>query len=190
MDGPLAVFSTSSWLTKVISHELSRLNELQKQINGQDLLIIGIEKSGTFFNHFIEIDTTKDGVTDKFPKQSALLLNDGYIKRNIIFSESSKPYGQDTYFGRKFFYKTASGQKIVPVVACFNEYQRNLDTANPDQFTRLADVMNLLDQLVSSRYPNSVSPLVSAHAEAAIPLNLGKRIFEDIAREIREKSKE
>ena len=190
MDGPLAVFSTSSWLTKVISHELTRLNDLQRQVNGQDLLIIGIEKSGTFFNHFIEIDTTKDGITDKFPKQSAQLLNDGYIKRNIIFSESPKPYGQDTYFGRKLFYKAASGQKIVPVVACFNEYQRNLDTANPDQFTRLADVMNLLDQLVSSRYPNSVSPLVSAHAEAAIPLNLGKRIFEDIAREIREKSKE
>lgn len=190
MDGPLAVFSTSSWLTKVISHELTRLNDLQRRVNGQDLLIIGIEKSGTFFNHFIEIDTTKDGVTDKFPKQSALLLNDGYIKRNIIFSESVKPYGQDTYFGRKLFYKAASGQKIVPVIACFNEYQRNLDTANPDQFTRLADVMNLLDQLVSSRYPNSVSPLVSAHAEAAIPLNLGKRIFEDIAKEIREKSKE
>lgn len=190
MDGPLAVFSTSSWLTKVISHELSRINELQKKVNGQDLLIVGIEKSGTFFNHFIEIDTTKDGITDKFPKQSALLLNDGYIKRNIIFSESAKPYGQDTYFGRKLFYKAASGQKIVPVIACFNDYQKNLDTSNPDQFTRLADVMNLLDQLVSSRYPNSVSPLVSAHAEAAIPLNLGKRIFEDIAREIREKSKE
>jgi len=189
MDGPLAVFSTSSWLTKVISHELNRINELQRKINGQDLLIIGIEKSGTFFNHFIEIDTTKDGVSDKFPKQSAFLLTDGYIKRNIIFSESTKPYGQDTYFGRKLFYKTASGQKIVSVVACFNDYQKNIDTANPDQFTRLADVMNLLDKLVSSRYQNSVSPLVSAHAEAAIPLNLGKRIFEDIAREIREQSK-
>ena len=188
MDGPLAVFSTSSWLTKVIEVELRRLNDLQKQINGQDLLIIGIEKSGTFFNHFLEIDTTKDGITDKFPKQSALLLTDDYIKRNIIFSESTKPYGQDTYFGRKFFYKAASGQKIVPVVAYFNDHQKNLTTANPDQFTRLADVMNLIDQLVSSRYPNSVSPLVSAHAEAAIPLNLGKRIFEDIAREIREKS--
>ncbi len=48
--------------------------------------------------------------------------------------------------------------------------------------------MNTLDELVSSRYPNSVSPLVSAHAEAAIPLNLGKRIFDDISREIRAKS--
>lgn len=189
MDGPLAVFSTSSWLTKVINYELTRINKLQKEINDQDLLIIGIEKSGTFANHFLEIDTTKDGITDNFPKQSALLLDDGYIKRNIIFSESTKQYGQDTYFGRKLFYKTASGQKIVTVIACYNEHQRNMLTANPDQFSRLADVMNLLDKLVSSRYPNSVSPLVSAHAEAAIPLNLGKRIFEDIAREIREKSK-
>ncbi|MBM2814208.1 MAG: hypothetical protein HW421_970 [Ignavibacteria bacterium] len=190
MDGPLAVFSTSSWLTKVIEEELIRINNLQKQINGQDLIIIGIEKSGTFFNHFIDIDTTKDGISNKFPAQSALLLNDDYIKRNIIFSDSKKPYGQDTYFGRKFFYKTLSGQKLVPVVAFFTNYQKNLKTAKPDQFSRLADVMQLLDQLVSSRYPNSVSPLVSAHSEAAIPLNLGKRIFEDIAKEIREKSKE
>lgn len=188
MDGPLAVFSTSSWLTKAISHELSRINDLQKKVNGQDLLIVGIEKSGTFFNHFVELDTTKDGGADKFPKQSALLLDDRYIKRNIIFSESGKQYGKDTYFGRKFFYKAASGQIIVPVVACFNDYQRDLDTAKSDQFTRLGDVMALLDQLVSSRHPNSVSPLISAHAEAAIPLNLGKRIFEDIAKEIREKS--
>ncbi|MFV5501104.1 DNA double-strand break repair nuclease NurA [Acinetobacter towneri] len=188
MDGPLAVFSTSSWLTKVIDHELIRINELQKKINGQDLFIIGIEKSGNFFNHFLELDTTRDGNVDKFPNQSALLLNDAYIKDNIIFSKSTKPYGQDTYFGRKLFYKTVAGHKIVPVVACYNDQHKNLDTANPSQFSRLADIMNLLDQLVSSRYPNSISPLVSAHAEAAIPLNLGKRIFEDIAREIREKS--
>ncbi|WP_242920787.1 DNA double-strand break repair nuclease NurA [Pontibacter liquoris] len=189
MDGPLAVFSTSSWLAKVVSLELTRINELQKKINGQDLLIVGIEKSGTFFNHFAEIDTTRDGINDNFPKQSALLLSDGYIKRNIIFSKSTKPYGQDTYFGRKFFYKASSGQIIVAVVTCFTDYQSDLVTAKPDQFTRLADVMNLIDKLASNRYPNSISPLISAHAEAAIPMNIGKRIFEDIAKEIREKSK-
>lgn len=185
MDGPLAVFSTSSWLTKVISYELSRINALQKEINNTDLLVLGIEKSGTFFNHFQEIDTTKDGIKDKFPKQSAFLLKDSYIKKNIIYSESTKPYGQDTYFGRKFFYKAKSGQRIVPVLACYDNAQKNILTSNINQFSRLGDVMNLLDKLVSNRYPNSVSPLISAHAEAAIPLNLGKRIFEDIAREIR-----
>lgn len=189
MDGPLACFSTWSWLNKPIISELSRINELQKKISGKDLLIIGIEKSGTFYNHFDEIDTTVDGTSDKFPNQAAFLLSDGYIKRNIVFSEGSKhQYGEDIYFGRKLFYKTKTGYKVVPVIATFDKYQQDLTTANPDQFPRLADLMNLLDELVSSRYPNSVSPLVSAHAEAAIPLNLGKRIFEDIAREIREKS--
>ena len=185
MDGPLAVFSTSSWLTKVISYELERINTIQREINNSDLLILGIEKSGTFFNHFQEIDTTKDGIEDKFPKQSAFLLKDSYIKQNIIYSESTKPYGQDTYFGRKFFYKAKSGQRIVPVLACYTDTQKDISTANTYQFSRLGDVMSLLDSLVSSRHPNSVSPLISAHAEAAIPLNLGKRIFEDIAREIR-----
>jgi hypothetical protein len=162
---------------------------LQRQLNGQDLLIIGIEKTGTFVNHFEAIDTTKDGISDKFPKQSALLLDDNYIKKNIIFRESDKPYGQDTYFGRKFFYKTELGQRIVASVATYSEEQSNIRTANPNQFSRLADVMNLLDKLFSSRYPDALSPLVSAHAEAAIPLNLGKRIFDEIAREIRENSK-
>ena len=94
--------------------------------------------------------------------------------------------GQDTYFGRKFFYKAKSGQRIVPVLACYSDTQKNILTSNVNQFSRLGDVMNLLDMLVSSRHPNSVSPLISAHAEAAIPLNLGKRIFEDIARKIRD----
>lgn len=196
VDGPLAVFSTSSWLTKPILFELNRINELQKKINGQDMLIIGIEKSGTFLIHLVDLDTKIDGSSDLFPKQSAFLLGDNYIKKCIRFSDSDKPYGLDTYFGRKIFYKTLSGQLIVPNIAHlrdFGTYEENkefLKSTNISCFPRLGDVMDLLDQLVSSRYPNSVSPLVSAHAEAAIPLNLGKRIFEDIAREIREKSKE
>ncbi|OQY55073.1 MAG: nuclease [Candidatus Parabeggiatoa sp. nov. 2] len=188
LDGPLAVFSTSSWLTKSIIDELRRLNELAKKVNHQELLILGIEKSGTFVNHFEDIDTTKEGISDHFPNQSALLLDDEYIKKNIIFSESEKPYGQDTYFGRKFFYKTSLGYRIVPSIAFFSEYQQDLKTAFPNQFSRLADIMNLLNQVVSSRYKNSVSPLISAHAEAAIPLNLGRSIFEEMARELRGKS--
>lgn len=188
MDGPLAVFSTSSWLTKTIIDELKRINALAKAVNHQDLIILGIEKSGTFVNHFEDLDTSKTGVKDTFPRQSALLLDDTYIKKNVIFSESQKPYGQDTYFGRKLFYKTLSGYRIVPSIAFLNEQQQNLSTANPNQFTRLVDVMSLLDQVVSCRFENSVFPLITAHAEASIPLNLGKRIFEDIAREIREQS--
>jgi len=189
LDGSLAVFSTSSWLTKSISEELKRINEKQKQITGKDLLILGVEKSGQFVNHFQAIDTDKEGGKDKFPIQTALLLDNAYISRNIVFGDpNKKEYGKDTYFGRKFFYKTLTGYKVVASIATFSNDQQKLKTALPNQFPRLVDAMNLLDQVTSNRYPNSVTPLISAHAEAAIPLNLGKRLFEDIAKEIRNRS--
>ncbi|HQU93694.1 MAG TPA: DNA double-strand break repair nuclease NurA [Pyrinomonadaceae bacterium] len=196
VDGPLAVFSTSAWLSKPIAAELKRINEAQKVINGNDMLIIGIEKSGTFFNHFVDLDTAKDGTPDWFPRSHALLLNDPYIKKHIRFSDSDKPYGIDTYFGRKIFYKAKSGQILVANLAHFrtpkNDAAGRAYFASDElaSFPRLRDATALLDKLVSNRYPNSVSPLVSAHAEAAIPMNLGKRIFDDIAREIRRRSEE
>lgn len=188
LDGPLAAFSTASWIAKPIIDELQRINNIANKKNGQDLIILGIEKTGSFFNHFEEIDISDTGEKDIFPRQTALLLFEDYIRKNIIFSESNKTYGQDTYFGRKFFYKTSNGYRIVPSLAFYNPEQQDIRTANAEQFPRLADVMSILDQLVSSRFPHSVIPLISAHAEAAIPLNLGKKIFEDIAREISNQS--
>jgi hypothetical protein len=95
---------------------------------------------------------------------------------------------EDTAFGRKFFYKTKAGYRVVASLATYNNYQSNTQTSFPAQFPRLADVVGLLDKLVSSRYENSVTPLAAAHAEAAIPLNLGKSIFEEIARQINTQS--
>jgi hypothetical protein len=187
MDGPLAVFSTASWLAKPITEELNRINEKGKKLRADDvdLIIIGIEKTGAFVNHFDELDIDKDGAPAKFKPQSLFLLDDDYIKNNIVFSASKdKTYGQDTYYGRKFFYKNSSGYKIVGTVAFFNDYQKNIKKAKVDQFPRIADVMTVLDQLSSSMYKNSISPLITAHAEASIPLNLGKKILETLAREL------
>lgn len=189
LDGPLACFSTWSWLNKSIITELDRINTAQKDYTSRDLLIIGIEKSGTFFNHFEMIDTGENKESDMFPHQSALLLDDQYIKKNIIFSLSGTQYGKDVYFGRKLFYKTKSGYRIVANVVTLDKYQRDLETALASQYARLSDLMKFLDDSVSSRYPNSLSPLVSAHAEAAIPLNIGGKIFEEIAREIKSRGK-
>lgn len=189
MDGPLACFSTWSWLNKPIIKEIRRINRKYKEkCGGEDLLIIGIEKSGTFFEHFKALDTSPSGAPGQFPACAAFLLTDDYIKKNIIFSQSNKLYGEDTYFGRKIFYKTMNGYMIVVVVATFSDYQQDLTTANLDQFPRMYDLMDHIDSMVSSRYPNSISPLISAHAEAAVPLNLGRRIFDKIAQEIRESS--
>jgi len=187
MDGPLAVFSVSAWLVKFIEKEIRRINELQKRFTGNDLMIIGLEKSGRFVEHFIDLDTSPEGHEDMIPDNSAFLLNDDYIKNNIIFSKSPKPYGKDTCFGRKFFFKTKNGYRLVPQLACYSDAQKDITTANVSQFPRLNDACALLNDLISRRYPNSINPLISAHAEAAIPLTLGKKMFEEIAQELRER---
>ncbi len=186
MEGSLTVFSTASWLAKPFREELERINKKVRENSNQDLLILGVERTGNFVNHFADIDTKKDGAEDNFPNQSVFLPTNDYIKKNIVLNDNPDfVYLEDTAFGRKFFYKTKAGFRVVPSIATYNEYQRNPLIAAEKQFPRLADCLILLDKLVSSRYENSVMPLATAHAEAAIPLNIGKRIFDDIAKQIR-----
>jgi hypothetical protein len=185
LDGPLAVFGHPAWLSQAIREELYRINEVVRRLTGGlDILWLGIEKTGQFVQHFEDLDQQEGGSSGNIPRQTAVLLDDAYIKRHIIFSQSDKPYGQDTYFGRKIFYKTRSGARIVASLPFLNEDQRDMTRADPDQYPRLADALGLIDQLVSSRYPNALAPLVAAHAEAAIPLNLGNQVLQRLAREL------
>jgi hypothetical protein len=189
IEGPLAVFSTASWLAIPIRSELARINAKVREELNNDLVILGIERTGNFVNHFEAIDTKKDGTDENFPKRSAFLLTNDYIKNNIVINDRPDYiYLKDTAYGRKFFYKTSAGYRTVCSIATYNAFQSNTETGFTSQFPRLADVLMLLDKLVSSRYENSVTPLAAAHAEAVIPLNLGKKIFEDIAREIQQQS--
>src|SRR6185437_10176151 len=64
----------------------------------------------------------------RFQPRDYLLLTDRYIKDRIIFSDSPKQYGLDTYFGRKFFYKTQSGARIVASIPFLDQEQDTLET--------------------------------------------------------------
>ena len=182
MDGPLAMYGTPAWISTPIRGELKRLNDAQKPLTGVDMMILGIEKSGSFARHFEMIDTNEGG-TPRFAAGRFLLLDDKYIRAHIVPSTEDRQYGGNTYFGRKLLYKSALGHRLVVNVACLTDEQFDLKlTAHPDQFPRLADALSLLDEVSSNMYPNSVSPLIAANAEAAIPLHLGQNILEDIAR--------
>ncbi len=181
LDGPLAQFGPPAWLSAAISAELKRLNTIVREKTGNDLLIVGIEKTGNFVAHFEEIDQTETPGESRFPNRSYLLLTDRYIKERIAYSESEKRFGVDTYFGRKFFYKAASGAKIVASIPFLNEEQDTLDTDNVSLYPQFGPLCALLDKLVSSRLENAVSPIMAAHSHAAIPLHLGSKVLKRLA---------
>lgn len=180
VDGPLALFGPPAWLSAAISTELQRLNLVVRQQTGNDIVIVGIEKTGNFVAHFEEIDKREDG-SAFFGPGTYFLPTDKYIKERVIFSESDKRYGADTYFGRKFFYKTQSGARIVANIPFLTAEQDSLLTDEPVVFPRFATVCALLDKLVTSRFPNALAPIVSAHAQASIPLHLGQKVLRQLA---------
>ena len=74
IDGPLAVFGSPAWLHSAIREELYLINDAVKSVTGQDLLIIGIEKSGVFVDHFERSDQSKHGEQGEFPRQNVSLF--------------------------------------------------------------------------------------------------------------------
>lgn len=186
MDGPLAVFGQPAWISQAINKELERLNNILRAATGSDMLIIGVEKTGFFVEHFETLCKAADKGLIPLPikPQTALLLTDDYIKKQVIFSDGKKPYGEQTYFGRKFFYRTKSGARLVATLPYFDRTHKDLTTAFPSQFPRLADALNVFDELISSQYPNALLPLTLAHSQAAIPLRHGVRVLERLAREL------
>ena len=148
----------------------------------QDLLILGIEKSGAFVQHFEEIDQTETPGQQLFASRQYMLLTDRYIKERIMQSDSHKRYGEDTYFGRKFFYKAQSEARIVASIPFLSDVQDTIDSDDISLYPQFAAVCTLLDRVVSSRYANAVSPLIAANAQAAIPLQLGSKVLTQLAR--------
>ncbi len=183
LDGPLAVFGHPAWLSAAISTELKRINTKVHAATGEDLMILGIEKTGEFVAHFEQIDRTDTPGEQRFTPGTYLLPTDAYIKERVIFSDSPKRYGLDTYFGRKFLYKSRRGSRIVASLPFLSDVQDTLDGDDAAAvFPNFGTACALIDKLASSRFQNALTPLVSAHAQAAIPLHLGAKVLEQLAR--------
>jgi hypothetical protein len=187
LDGPLAVFGPPAWLSAAIRKELERINTRFREATGNDLIVVGIEKSGNFVLHFEDLDKREDG-SQHFSPRTYFLPTDTYIKQRIIFSDSPKQYGFQTYFGRKFFYKAASGARIVASIPFLRAEQDTLETDEPSAFPQFGTVCELLDKLVTSQFANALAPLVSAHAQAAIPLHLGQKVLKQLAQALMPRS--
>lgn len=182
LDGPLAIFGHPAWLQYAIQKELQRLNGIARSRNGQDIALVGIEKGGAFAEHLLMLDQKANGTPNKIEAGTLFLIDDKYIKENIIMSASDRPYGDQTYFGRKFFYKSKNGALVVGSTPYLHDGDDDLSRAEEGQHPRLADIVKLLDALISSRYPNATVPLVEAHAQAAIARGLNAQIIERLTK--------
>lgn len=182
LDGPLAMFGHTAWLTKNIKDELKRINTIVRDETGQDMALFGLEKSGQFVAHFEDIDWCDgSGPRGKIPNGTVIAPTKRYVHRNIVFRpDNAKPHGKDTYFGRKILYKTRSSNHAVLNCAMLNDASDDFDRNDPSCYPRLGDILDIMDHLSTYLYQDGFMPLVRAHAHAAIPLQKGTDILSSL----------
>jgi hypothetical protein len=189
VEGPLAVFGPPAWLSAAIRAEMKALNAKVRNATGNDMMIVGIETSGSFVTHFEEIDQSETPGVLRFKPRDYFMPTDQYIRERILPSDSTRRYGEQTYFGRKFFYKTRSGARIVANIPFLSEEQDTLKSSDIELYPQFGRICSVLDRLASSQATNTLSPIISAHAHAAIPIKIGKHVLQQLARTLMEQNR-
>ncbi|MYA12019.1 MAG: hypothetical protein F4Z32_11230 [Gemmatimonadetes bacterium] len=173
LDGPLAAFSTIAVLQPGVLGELHRIDRL---LSPGRLLVMSAVKTGTFVQHFSELDEAP-APDSRIPRGTAFLPDDDYIRENIIARTTDQPWGQITYFGRPLVVKTRDGQRLFLNLA---QPGAELPLTNQPRPAVLNEAIATADRLGVGLH--EFLPLRRAHAKAAIPLRIGTAIIESLAR--------
>lgn len=185
LDGPLSLFNYAAWFSQAIAEELIRINEKN------ELLVVGVEKTGHFVEHLMDLDGVYHEEDKALTPGTLFFLNDNYIKKFIKLSgNSDEAYGSSAYFGKKMYYKNHRNDLFVINYAYINhkdkdEYLNEKNTKEyVDMQTRMRDLVWILEKFSSTRYKNALSFVSMAHESASISNGyFGKRVIESFVKD-------
>jgi hypothetical protein len=175
-DGPLAFFGTVSPLSKPM-RELASFLATRPETNGTPsplLNVVGLEKSGPFVEHAIQIE-------DRLEPNTALLLSTDYVYRYIIPGDpmSQDPYGKNTYWGGKLIYKASDHSLYVATVPT-NGFNPTPDFGD---FPNLAQILSVVGKLRCSMYDNALIPIALVNKLVSLSDFPSARILETFAKD-------
>ncbi|MGQ0592094.1 MAG: hypothetical protein ACT4QB_05430 [Gammaproteobacteria bacterium] len=178
-DGPLAVFGTSAPMKRKF---VSFWSSLVSAVAAQGIappLVFGLEKSGIFVDHAKAIGSAVEN-------GRVVVLDEAYIRRHVKRRKSGTPYGQDEFYGRRFFFKTSSGRMLVLTVprSPGGQPYGEGDCEELAEYPTLKRTVQLLDRIETRLYTDAVIPVALAHSAAALPLGTGQDVLRLLAQDV------
>lgn len=182
MDGPLALFGSPAGILQSVRDEIWRINKSAKTVTGKDIALLGVEKTGKFYEHWekIDHDDEKNAPRSKYSNGTVIAPSGKYIRKNVSPNKTNKSHGADTHFGRIILYKTNKGEHVVINTAMVSGASRKFEDNSIECYPRLPDILDTMDHLATYLYRDGFMPLVRAHANAAIPLKRGADIIRSL----------
>jgi len=189
VDGPLAIFGTAAWLSRAILIYLADINKRLREKHYPDVLMIGLQKTGQVVDYVDMIE--------RFIEPNRLFaIDDDYRYRYVLAGRdpSGNGFGDETYYGQDFVYKTPSGRRFVfalpyPTASKRIPDKQTFITKKTDLtwYTELPRALALIQKVESDLYQNAVVPIALAHRFTAISLMPGGKVLDLLTRRAFEK---
>jgi hypothetical protein len=168
-DGPLAFFGQTANMHKPMRTLANYLSDRH------NLFLVGIEKSGAFVEHAIEISS-------KLTPGTTLLLNNEYIYKYIIpgTADETKPYARSSYYGSKLIFKASDGRLYVLTLPVRSETV----VLNPKKsdFKNLDIILHNVEKLKCDLYDNALVPIALINKLVSLANQPSTRILEKFTR--------
>jgi hypothetical protein len=188
-DGPLAVYGTTAPMkSRFLRYWELLCAELEKRDIAPPLLV-GIEKKGNFCDH-------ARAIQKHIPNGYVMMLDTPYVNEYINNERPDHFYGKDEFYGRRFFYKTTTGEILVvtvPRVPGGHPYEKprqlldgSFQRTAAEEFASyptLRVTLETLDLLQTRLYPNAVIPVALAHSASSLPLGTGRSVLTLLAQQ-------
>lgn len=149
-DGPLGFFGQTANM-----HEPMRelLNHLNDELN---IYLVGIEKSGSFVEHALEIQ-------EKIKPGQVYMLSNKHIYRYVKPGDpnNADAYGRSSYYGSKVIFKSRDERLYVVTMPTKNS--EVVLAPQKSDFKNIDIVLKYIERLKSDMYDNSLLPIALAN---------------------------
>lgn len=174
VDGPLAMYGPPA---KLRGWALEYFQAMAASTPGDGPYICGIEKTGTM------VDFARQLARHDVLSPGDLLTCDQEVIARVTNAANALSYGKETYWGRKFIYRSRDGRVIVPTVMppTGAPYDTQGGQPSPDDYPTLAAILDVVDRTGSSMYIDGIIPVAAAHGKAAFPIGVGTDVLRLVA---------
>jgi Phage integrase, N-terminal SAM-like domain/Arm DNA-binding domain len=175
MDGPMAVYGPPA---KLRARALEYFQQMAATTPGAGPYLCGVEKTG------IAVDYAATLARHNALQPGDLLVVDAEVLAAITNSGNPIAYGSETYWGRKFLYRSLDGRTVVITVlpASGPPYDDHGGQPEPAAYPSLPAVLDVIDRTGSAMYRNGIIPVALAHSKAAYPIGVGTDVLRLVAR--------
>lgn len=154
-NGPLSFSGQTANMHKVVRNLCNFL------VKKTDLYLFGIEKSGPFVEHALQI-CAKSGSRLFLDKNQYLILSNDYIYRYIVPGDSDRMhYGATSYYGGKVIVHTNDDQIFVITLPI--AHPDIIKAPNLQDYRNLSEVVHVMQSLKCDMYDDAIVPVAMAN---------------------------